>query len=221
MKWYKQLNKENNENGEIMIESLIVFGITMLLLFFMLAIYSVMYQNWNMQTIANEAVARVAQTYRFSKIDESSGYVTEKDFVDVGPYRYVTNTLFKTMDKEVDERLDRYCQRRLSNTTYAKNVNKPECTVAVKPDAMGRRHIELTLKCEYAVPFGEVLDYFGFGGTTEYEVTAYADCVDLVDYINFVDFVDTQTSLKQFGSKTIGLIDSVLNLFDNIFSKDS
>lgn len=52
-----------NEKGEVMLESLIVYSVTIFLLFFILAIFSVLFQHWNIQTVANESVIRVAQTY--------------------------------------------------------------------------------------------------------------------------------------------------------------
>ena len=55
-----------NENGEVMLESLIVYSVTIFLLFFILAIFSVLFQRWNIQTIANEAATRVWKVQSFS-----------------------------------------------------------------------------------------------------------------------------------------------------------
>ena len=56
-----------NENGEVMLESLIMYSVTIFLLFFILAIFSVLFQRWNIQTIANESATRVAQTYNLGR----------------------------------------------------------------------------------------------------------------------------------------------------------
>lgn len=208
--------KEKNTKGEIMLEALIVYPVTMFLLFFLLAMFSVLYQRWNLQTIANEAVTRMAQTYRLNDADESTGYVTKEELVNVGRYRYIGNTFSHKMEDKIESRISSYAQWRMANTTYTRNVREPVIDVTVSSDGIGRRHLELTISGEYAVPFGEFMDYFGFEGTTTYEVSAYADTVDLIDYINFVDYVDTWTSLKQFKSSIIGAIDSFLGLFDNI-----
>lgn len=208
-----------NDKGEIMLESLIVYSVTLLLLFFILAIFSVLYQRWNIQTIANETATRMAQTYRFSTADESSGYVSQSTLTGVGPYRYLTNAITNTMESDIETRMNSYAKWRLTKTTFAKNVKQPTCAVKVIHDDLGRRHVELTITGEYAVPFGSVLGVFGFDETTVYETTAYAECVDIIDYVNLIDYVKTQTDLSRFGSKTLGLIDSVLGLFDNIFGK--
>lgn len=212
--------KIKDDRGAIMLEAMIVYGITLFLLFMILAIFSVLYQRWNLQTIANETAARVAQTYRFSNIDESSGGVSRDDILKVGPYRYFTNGITKKMEKNAMARVSEYSFWRLGRTTFTTDVTEPQCETKVKSDAMGRRHIETTLTGEYAVPFGEVLDYFGLGGTIEYKVSAYADCVDIVDYISFVDFMKKQTSLDMFDSESIKLVDSFISLFENIFIKE-
>lgn len=211
-------NTINSKKGEIMLESIIVYTITLFLLFFILAIFSILYQRWNLQTVANESVTRMAQTYRFSTADAYSGYVKKDDVVQVGKYRYVTTVFTDNMEKTVDSRIKNYTSLRLAKTTYTKNIVDPVCHVAVVPDAMGRRHLELTITGEYSVPFGEALVYFGFPGTTTYEVKAYADCVDIIDYINFVDYVDRTTSLSDLGSDTLGLINALFGLIDNIFN---
>lgn len=208
-----------NEKGAIILESLIVYPVTIFLLFFILAIFSVLYQRWNLQTIANEAATRMAQTYRLPDADESSGYVSETELTSVGPYRYAANLFTHNMEETIQSRVSEYTGWRLAKTTYTKNVSDPQITTEVISDSIGRRHLEVKIVGEYSVPFGEILSYFGFDSTITYETVAYADCVDIIDYINLVDYVDTQTSLKQFGSKTLGLIDAVLSLFDNIFDE--
>lgn len=198
-------------SGELMLESLIVYMITLFLLFFILAIFSVWYQRWNIQTIANEAATRMAQTYRFDSTDAESGYVTKEQLVEVGLYR---NFLGFNKEKSMKSRISLYAGERLSRTTYTKNVSEPVFAVQLKHDAMGRRHVELTITGEYSVPFGEALTFFGFPGTTTYEVTSYAECLDLIDYINYVDFVKEQTGLGQIKGGIIKSVDAVIGVID-------
>ncbi len=206
---------QKNTRGAIMLESLIVYPMTLMLLFFILAIFSVLFQRWNLQTIANDAAARMAQTYRLNEADEISGYVTEDELTAVGPYRYVGNVLTKNMEESIDKRISDYASWRLEKSTFTKHVQEPTIKTVVHPDALGRRHLEVTITGAYTVPFGEVMSYFGFEYPIVYEVKAYATCIDMIDYINFVDYVDTQTNLS---GKLVGFIDSILALFDNIFN---
>ena len=206
-----------NENGEVMLESLIVYIVTIFLLFFIISIFEVLFQRWNVQTIANESATRIAQTYKLISADESTGYASKDQIIDIREYRYIWNN--SELKDSAESRIIEYAGWRLSKTTFTKDVTDPQFDVVIKNDSLARRHVEVTITGEYAVPFGQALSYFGFDSTTKYEVTAYADCVDIIDYINTVDFVGTQTSLNQFGSNTIGLVNAVLKLFDNIFGE--
>lgn len=208
--------KEKHDKGDVMLESLIVYTITIFLLFFILAIFSVLFQRWNIQVIANEAATRVAQTYRFSSADTVTGEVEEKDITNVDHYRYVFSG--DELETLAQDKIREYAKERLKKTTFTKDVKEPEITANVVHDGMARRHIEVTIKGEYSVPFGQALSYFGFDSTTVYETTAYAECIDLSDYINTVDFVEDQVSLNQFNSKFVKMVNKILKLFDNIFN---
>lgn len=206
-------------SGELMLESMIVYMITLFLLFFILALFSVLYQRWNIQTIANETAARMAQTYRFESTDASSGYVTKEQLIQTSRgFSLYRNILGFDQESEMEHRISLYAKGRLARTTYTKNVVEPVCLVHVQSDAMGRRHVELTIVGEYSVPFGEMLAFFGFPGTTTYEVKAYADCLDLIDYINYVDFVKEQTGLGQIKGSIIKSVDAVIGVIDSAVS---
>lgn len=208
--------KKKNEKGEIMLESMIVYTITIFLLFFILAIFCVLFQRWNIQVIANESATRVAQTYRFSDADTVTGEVKESEITSVGHYRYLFSG--DTLESSAEDRIQTYAKDRLKKTTFTKDVVEPTVTVKVVRDALARRHIEVTIKGEYSVPFGEALSYFGFGSTAVYETTAYAECLDFSDYINTVDFVEDRVSLSDFDSSFIDMVDKILKMFDNIFT---
>lgn len=203
-----------DENGEIMLESLIVYSVTIFLLFFILAIFSVLFQRWNLQTIANETAARMAQTYRFIEADEVTGYVTDKEIKAVREYRY----LWKSNELETYtlKKATSYAGWRLDQSTYTKNVTEPKYQIEVISDSLARRHLKLTITGEYAVPFGEALSYFGFDSTTKYEVTAYAECLDIIDYVNTVNYVEDQLSFGQFNSKFVKMLNKILGLFKNL-----
>ena len=85
--------KEKYDKGEVMPESLIVYTITIFLLFFILAIFSVLFQRWNIQTIANESATRVAQTYKLMDADVDTGYVSKSEVAEFREYRYIWNNV--------------------------------------------------------------------------------------------------------------------------------
>lgn len=162
-----------NESGEVMLEGLIVYTITVFLLFFLLAIFSVLFQAWNVQTIANETAAKAAATYKLADSDLADPYVSVDQITGISRFRYWFGD--DSLEREAETKSFEYSQDRLQKTTYTKAVTQPEVAVQVKEDTLARRHIEVTITGEYTVPFGEALSYFGFDSIAHYETTASAE----------------------------------------------
>jgi len=207
-------HKEHTK-GAIMLEALIVYGITIFLLFLVLALFSVFYHLWNVQAIANEAATRVAQTYKYIGADVDTGYVEISQISELKEYRYLLGGKHE-LEEAAADRLEGYINDRLDHTSFVNRLTDTGIQVEVKKDAMGSRHIKVTVQEEFSVPFGEVLTYFGYDSTISYEDTAYARCLDLVDYINMEDFASYQISLEMLDDKVVKLINAVLGLFDQV-----
>lgn len=203
-----------NESGEVMLEGLIVYTITVFLLFFLLAIFSVLFQAWNVQTIANETAAKAAATYKLADSDLADPYVSVEQITGISRFRYWFGD--DSLEREAETKSFEYSQNRLQKTTYTKAVTQPEVVVQVKEDTLARRHIEVTITGEYTVPFGEALSYFGFDSIAHYETTASAECLDLIDYIDTVDFAGKQCSLDILGSSLVGAINKMMKLIHDI-----
>ena len=203
-----------NESGEVMLEGLIVYTITVFLLFFLLAIFSVLFQAWNVQTIANETAAKAAATYKLADSDLADPYVSVDQITGISRFRYWFGD--DSLEREAETKSFEYSQDRLQKTTHTKAVTQPEVAVQVKEDTLARRHIEVTITGEYTVPFGEALSYFGFDSIAHYETTASAECLDLIDYIDTVDFAGKQCSLDILGSSLVGAINKMMKLIHDI-----
>lgn len=210
-------NNVENERGEVMLEALIVYSITTFLLFLILALFSIMYQSWNVQIIANETATRVAQTYRLEQADIITGYATEEEIANIGLYRYIFGHDEDILNAQTSK-LSLYANERLLKTTYTRRVTEPQINVTVETDALARRHIKVNIWGAYTVPFGEALAFFGFDSIASYNVTVYAECVDLLDYVSTVDYTDNLTSLGWLGSEVIGAMDKLLNLINHIIN---
>ena len=203
-----------NESGEVMLEGLIVYTITVFLLFFLLAIFSVLFQAWNVQTIANETAAKAAATYKLADSDLADPYVSVDQITGISRFRYWFGD--DSLEREAETKSFEYSQDRLQKTTYTKAVTQPEVAVQVKEDTLARRHIEVTITGEYTVPFGEALSYFGFDSIARYETIVCAECLDLIDYIDRVDFAGKQCSLDILGSSLVGAINKMMKLIHDI-----
>lgn len=207
----RERQKWRNEKGEIMLEALIVYPVVIFLLLFILALFSILFQAWNIQTITNEVAAKAAQIYNQPKADIVTGYVTDDQVVEVEEYRYILDGI--TLKVASAKKMFPYANTRLINTTFAKKEEEPKITMEVKKDGVARRHMEVSIEGKYSVPFGAALAYFGMDEVMTYKATANAECLDLMDYITTVDFVDNQTSLNWLGSKAIDAINKVLKAF--------
>ena len=179
---------DKNEKGEIMLEALIVYSVTIFLLFFILALFCVFYQIWNIQTIANETASRIAQVYRYMYADIDTGYVSMEQVSGLERYRYLLGMKY-IMELEAGARADSYIGNRLDHTSFVSKIIEPQIRFEVKKDALASRHVEVTVAEEFWVPFGTALSYFGFQDSIRYEAKAYAKCLDIIDYINMVDYV--------------------------------
>ena len=200
--------------GVIMLEALIVFFITLFLLFFVLAAFSTLFQRFNIQIIANETVARLAQTYGYSiYADTLTGEIDLDAVVESDPYRYWNE---KKLKSKTEEKAKEYATGRLKKTTFTKEKGEPAIKATVTPDALGRRHITIEITGGFYVPFGEALEYFGFNPLNEYKVYAYADGIDLLNYINTVDIISNYSKLDFLDSKLIKMVNSILKLFKNL-----
>lgn len=208
--------KDTGIEGMIMLEALIVYMVTIFLLFFILALFCVFYHIWNMQTIANEAAMRIAQTCKFEEADVDTGYVTLEQLTSLDRYRYLPAKKNK-MEQIAKEKLQNYVDKRLDKVSFVHKMTDPEIRMEIKKDGLASRHVEVNISEEFQVPFGTALSYFGYEDTITYECTGYADYMDIIDYVNMVDYVSQERLLNELAGSTIKLINSVLKLFKNIF----
>ena len=207
----KRVKRE--DGGFIMLEGLIVITVTVFLMFFLLAMFSVVFQKFNIQVIANETAARLAQTYGYAlSSDVRTGEVTLEEAAAIDPYRYNDE---RVMQIVTQMKADEYVSERLEKISFVVNVTEPEVRVTVTQNGLGRRHITVGIKGGYKVPFGEFLSYHGFNEVIGYDVYAYADCIDLLNYINTVDTVKYWSSLKYLNSSAIDMVNALMRLFDN------
>jgi len=185
--------QKKGQSGVIMLESLIVVLATVLLMFFTLAMFSILFQRYMLRTIADETAAKIAQNYALGgAVDISSGKMGLTEYAGVDPYRYMFDQ-FLFLESAAEIKASEYMKGRLDHTTYNALLNTVYA-VEVTEVTLGRRYVAVTIEGEMEVPFGETLEYFGFGDIITYSTQGYADCVDLSHYVNTVDYVEKWTA---------------------------
>lgn len=208
-----------NEKGEVMIESLLVYVVTLALLFLILALTFVMYQRLTVNTIANDTAFKVAQSFRFGNDDLSDTSYTQDDLEDMDPYRYLFK--FSQLRSSAEEAVSGFAIKRLTRSSFAKSINESNVDVQfdIVSDGIGRRHVVVSIDGSYELPINEIFDYFGLDSYSSYTVYGYAECMDIISYVNDVAFAKTIAStivkdLGGFGS----LAESALTLVNRAIS---
>lgn len=206
----KQRNKD--EQGEIMLESMVVLLITMFVLIFLISLGFLYYQQWMVQTTAEDAANKIAQTYAFTNTDPIIGYTDVKNICGRKLYRYTVSK--DSMESGNKKRAKEYAVYRLSKGSLADRKGDPEVKVEIVKDNLARRHITVELSCNYEIFLGGALEFFGVKKVQTFRGYGQAECMDLIDYVNTTDYFANVSSLKWTGSKLLKAINSVIKIFE-------
>ena len=204
-----------DEKGMIMIEGLIVFVVTTILLIIVISVFNVLYQIWNVQSVANDTASKLAQTYSYSepasKANMVDGSVSALSKARLRPYRYMINK--SGFEDSARERARSHGINRLSGLIYYAPGNTIDVKTEIIGDSLARRHVEVTVTHQFNLPLRNLLEYIGLEGALVYTAVGYADCIDMLDYLTTVDFVDHATDPNYwFKSKTVKAINGLLSL---------
>ena len=78
---------DKNENGEVMLEGMLVMIITMFMLIWILAVGFIYYQRYITNIVVNDAAVKIASTYNNPTSDIVMGYVTTEELQNRDLYR--------------------------------------------------------------------------------------------------------------------------------------
>lgn len=208
------------ESGEVMIESLIVYLVTFTLLFMVLALMMITYQKFTINTVASDVAVKMAQNIRFSSVDIADGEYSKDDLTSVSAYRYLFGKE-SDLRAKIEKSGIKYATNRLMKTTFKGVVTKNNTDISVKliSDGPALRHITVTVKGEYKLPFDEMLDFFGLSKIKKFEAVESAECIDILDYVNYIDFSKNivDTIYGDFG-KIGSLVDKVWKIVSEFMS---
>lgn len=204
------------ENGEIMIESMLVLLPTMFVMVFLIALGFLMYQQWNVQYVADSVASRLSVVYSYGNADIKSGEITIDDMEGRELYRYLD--LFGGKEKmtgQAEAKGKQYGAMLFSLTNFAAAENET-ISVTMEDDGIGRRHIVVKVSGDYKIPFGAGLEIFGMRSTRHMEASSAAECVDIMEYFASVTLAKNAEEMLLGNSKILGAIDSILSLVKHI-----
>lgn len=207
---------KKNENGEVMLESLIVYLVTFTLLFLVLALIMVNYQKFTIKTVAADTAVKVAQNLRYGAIEIEDGTYTKTNIQSLKAYRYLSGNEADLVS-QIHMAGNHYTCNRLIKTTFKEVVTEKNTDFFIKvvTDGPGLRHVTVTIKGEYKLPFDEILKFFGLTKITTYEAVESAECIDVLDYVNYVDFSKNAVDILYGDLGSLGkLVDKIWGLFN-------
>ena len=104
----------DDRSGEITIESMLVMIPTIFVLLFLISLGFLLYQHWNLQIAADDAVSKIAGTYAVTGADNRTGAADSKTYSAARQYRNIQLGFFGSQENHVkatDQRLERYVYR--------------------------------------------------------------------------------------------------------------
>lgn len=212
--------KCRNENGEIMIESMLVLLPTMFVMVFLIALGFLLYQQWNVQFVADSVASRLSDVYSYysySDADIKTGKVTLDQIEDRAMYRYL---FFKGKTAAAAEEKGRDYGEMLLDLTNCTTVSNEAIYVDTVDDGMGRRHIVVEVSGDYKIPFGAGLEIFGMSSTKHIEASSAAECVDITEYFATVTWAKSigKIIVDNDETKATKALDSILSALDTVLS---
>lgn len=209
-----KLKKLKKQNGEMMIEAILVMIPTIFILVFLLGLGFLIYQQWNIQLVADDIANKVSSTYKYMEVDTTSGDVSIEQLKKVEIYRNLFSmSKYKTLNTNKAKESGKTLLRK---TNFSVPINEEEITLNVVEDSLARRHLCVTVVGNYKIPFAEGLEIFGIKGKRKYKAISYAECIDMSDYISTVNYVKEAPNIVLGDSKIIGAIDSWINVIKKI-----
>lgn len=205
----KAKQSSQNEDGMIMIEALIVYLFTAIILFLLLVLMFLVFQVWSCQIVANETAARIGQTYSFKDANLETGKISLSDITDRKLYRGTSGYL----DSAASERSKTFSTSRLGQLTFV-DFYRRDVETSIETDYIARQHIVVRLKGDFFVPFGSIVKT-NRNGIFSYDVKGVSPCFDVSDYMITTDALYGLFH-TDVGSSLTSLINSLLSLIEKI-----
>ena len=204
------------EQGEVMLEGMIIVVLTTFLLLWILGVGFLYYQRSILVSTTNDAASKIAATYNNPSSDIIMGYISSDNISERDLYRGFENGSLRDANEAKADAYVKYVMNRRNFVGTVKDVN---VSLQMVPESAVRRHVQLTAVCTFNTPFGAALEMFGMDKEVKYSVTSCADCTDIIDYISTVDYANRVLSGADLNSKIINCINSLVKLYNRTYAK--
>lgn len=186
------------QSGVIMLEATLIMVSVIMICLAMLALSFYFYQQSMMVSVATEIASDVARNYKYEGMEIGDDIITEKNQTDLERYRMSYHS--KKMENKAKKRAEKYVKKRFAGTNMGGNREDAEVECEIVKTGTGRVYVKVTLSHETNVFLGEILSIMGITeDETKFQVTAYAECMDLMQYTSLVNFTDYTANELDYG----------------------
>lgn len=205
-----------NDNGEVMLEGIIIITMTLFLMLWLMSVGFIYYQKSVVCAITNDAAEKVAASYYYPAADFETGEITQEGILSRPLYRFdmmsdIINSSYQTdLVQENYTKVENYISKRIKQTNMFSTIKSYQVDLTHVEDSWYRHHVEVTVSCTFRPALGGVLDFFGMNGTPTYIFSARRDATDILQYITQVDYMVDLEGLSFVSSKTISLANKLI-----------
>lgn len=216
----------NNDKGEVMIESTIVTIITIMVLIFLIAVGFLVYQQVMMSDVAAETATSIARNYKFSSDttmlhnkNYSSITIDDNYYEKIKKYRTTFNfASIKSINQNYSEQ---YVNKRLPVTSMSYD-NSLVVDTQIETSSIGRTFVTVTISMDAELLFDGVLSYGGMNDdATKLTATSTAECLDITGYAGLIHYAEYLSSKgdPDFKSSTSQIIKDIKDIIKIITGK--
>lgn len=211
--------KISGQKGSMVVEASIVVPIIILAVIAILYICILLYQKAIMQSLADKAAELGAAAWSSGSSDFETGRLRIDELGKVGLYWRI----FDLQSENKKSRVWNFVESKLA----VKNVFQgfdPEVDIELK-DYILYKKLVVTIRRNYPIPLGKLLEVFGFQRYYTVSVRSEAVIKEPVEFIMNTDFIlDTERELeakypelKDLGDKTRELISNIKGKINDFF----
>ncbi len=206
----------NDDSGEVMLESTIIFTLTLFLLLALLSIGFIFYQKAMLNSVADEIASSVGATFKFKDSDLMEREIGSNELSSNQMYRYMFHR-DDTLDAKKIKAKEYIGKRvRLTNLGISNKTPKVE-DIKLYTDNIGRFHVTVDVSMETEILFMGVLKYFNIiDSTPRFTASSSAECLDITEYNSYLNMVQGVINGIAGDGTPLALVGKVVDIFDTV-----
>ncbi|MFR0861666.1 MAG: TadE/TadG family type IV pilus assembly protein [Pseudoruminococcus massiliensis] len=206
----------NDDSGEVMLESTIIFTITIFLLLALLSIGFIFYQKAMLNSVADEIASSVGATFKFKDSDLMEREIGSNELSSNQMYRYMFHRDDTLDAKKIKAK--EYIGKRVGLTNLGISNKTPKVEdIKLYTDNIGRFHVTVDVSMETEILFMGVLKYFNIiDSTPRFTASSSAECLDITEYNSYLNMVHGVINGIAGDGTPLALVGKVVDIFDTV-----